>query len=113
MRGSGDIGLAFYKSQSVADFALARRMRRGTIAFNCWGVNGRASGSPLAAAVMALSSCKVGITMGAGLDVLGMAFYLWAIGAAQAADSSCVATIHIEATNRHFRTALTSSNANS
>jgi hypothetical protein len=75
------IWLAFYKFQSVADFAPTRNTRSGTMVFNWLGVNGWASGSPLAAAVITLSCCKVGITTGAGLNVLGMVFCLRAVGA--------------------------------
>ena len=83
--------LAFREFQSVADLVLTRSRRRGTMAFNCFGVSGWASGSRFADAVMALSACDVGITMGAGLGVLGMVFYLSTIGTAQIENSSLLA----------------------
>jgi len=62
--------------------------------FSCFGVSGCASGSDLAAAVMALSSCKEGITTEGRLDILDIVFHLSAIGSAQADDPQRVAVVH-------------------
>jgi hypothetical protein len=48
----------------------------GTIAFSCFGVSGCASGSVLAAAVMALSSFEVGICAVGRLDIFDIVFHL-------------------------------------
>ena len=58
----------------LADLGRPRSARMGTMDFSCFGVSGRASGSALAAAVMALSSCEVGITTEGRLDILDMGF---------------------------------------
>ena len=50
--------------------------------FNCLGVSGFASGSLLAAAVMALSSSAVGIRIVGRLEIFDIVFYLATIGAA-------------------------------
>lgn len=62
--------------------------------FNCFGVSGCAPGSALAAAVMTLSSCAVGIATDARLDTLDIVFHLSTIGSAQAYDPSHLATIY-------------------
>ena len=62
--------------------------------FSCFGVRGCASGSVLAAAVMALSSSAVGIRIVERLDVFDIVFYLATIGAAQTDDSSRFATVY-------------------
>jgi hypothetical protein len=56
----------------------------GTIAFNCFNVSGCASGSDLAAAVMALSSFEVGISTTGRLDIFDIVFHLSTVAAAQA-----------------------------
>jgi hypothetical protein len=53
-----------------ADLGRPRNARIGTIAFNCVGVRGRASGSTFAAATISLSSSLVGTTIEGRLDVL-------------------------------------------
>ena len=56
--------------------------------FSCLGLKGCASGSLLAAAVMALSSSAVGIKTAERLDIFDIVFYLATIGAAQTDDAS-------------------------
>jgi hypothetical protein len=58
------------------------------MAFNCFAVSGCASGSDLAAAVMARSSAAVGIAMKGRLGAFDIVLDLSAIGSAQADDSS-------------------------
>jgi len=64
------------------------RPRNGTIAFNCLEVKGCASGSALAAAVIALSSFEEGIRMTGTLDVFDIVFDLSANSSAQADNPS-------------------------
>ena len=64
------------------------------IAANCFGVSGRASGSDLAAAVMARSSAALGITMDGRLDTLDIALHLTTIGSAQADGPSHLTAFH-------------------
>ncbi len=54
------------------------------MAFSCFGVSGCASGSLLAAAVMALSSSSVGMRTVGRLEIFDIVLYLSTIGAAQA-----------------------------
>ena len=70
-----------------ADFVLPRKAFMGTIASNCSGVSGKASGSVLAAALMRRSSATVGIATAMRLSVFDMVFNLSAVGSAQADDS--------------------------
>ena len=70
-----------------ADFVLPRKAFMGTIASNCSGVSGKASGSVLAAALMRRFSATVGITTAMRLSVFDMVFHLFAVGSAQADDS--------------------------
>src|SRR5258706_5448549 len=67
-----------------ADLGRPRSTRIGTIAFNCPGVSGRASGSAFAAATILLSSSLVGGTTAGRLDVFDIVFHLPASGATQA-----------------------------
>jgi hypothetical protein len=69
------------------------RPRRGFIAFNCVGVSGFASGSLIAAAVIALFSRKVGMWIADFLDIFDIVFYLSAGSASQADDPSHAPTI--------------------
>jgi hypothetical protein len=61
---------------------------------SCFGVSGCALGSDFAAAVIALSSFKVGVTIEGRLDTLDIVFNLTTIGSAQADDPSHLTTIH-------------------
>jgi hypothetical protein len=56
--------------------------------FSCFGVSGCASGSLLAAAVMALSSLTVGMTTSGRLGVFDIVLHLSTIGTAQTDDQS-------------------------
>ena len=62
--------------------------------FSCVGVSGCASGSLLAAAVMALSSSTVGMRMVGRLEIFDIVFYLATIGTAQTDDSSRFTTVY-------------------
>ncbi len=64
------------------------------MAFNCIGVSGCASGSLLAAAVMALSSSAVGMRIVGRLEIFDIVFHLSTIGAAQADDPSHFASVY-------------------
>ena len=64
------------------------------MALSCLGVRGCASGSLLAAAVMALSSSAVGIRIVGRLKVFDIVFYLAPIGTAQADDASRLTTVY-------------------
>ena len=66
----------------------------GTMAFSCFGVSGRASGSLFAAAAIPLSSLVVGIRMEGRLLALDIVFHLSTYGAAQADDPSHFALIN-------------------
>ncbi len=79
---------------ALPSFGRPRSARMGTIAASCLGVSGWASGSLLAAAVMRLSSCAVGMRMGGRLDGLDIVFHLTTIGAAQANHPAHLATIY-------------------
>ena len=59
------------------------------MAASCFGVSGRASGSALAAAVMARSCCSVGMTTEDCLETLDKVSDLATIGTAKADDPSC------------------------
>ena len=61
---------------------------------SCFGVSGRASGSDLAAAVIALSSFEVGMAIEGRLDALDKVFHLATIGLAQADNPSHLTTIY-------------------
>ena len=58
--------------------------------FSCVGVSGCASGSFLAAAVMALSSSTVGMRMVGRLEIFDIVLYLATIGAARRAEAGRV-----------------------
>src|SRR5687767_3733069 len=66
----------------------------GIMAFSCFGVSGRASGSRLAAAVIALSSSVLGIFTVTRLLTLDIVFHLTTTGAAQAYDPSHFASVN-------------------
>ncbi|WP_180125775.1 hypothetical protein [Rhodoferax sp. BLA1] len=66
----------------------------GTMDFSCFCVRGCASGSLLAAAVMALSSSAVGIRIMERLENFDIVFCLATIGPAQTDDSSRCATAY-------------------
>jgi hypothetical protein len=78
----------------LADLGRPRNARIGTMDFNCFGVSGFASGSALAAAVMTLSCCAVGIATAARLDIFDIVFYLSSIGPAQADNPAHRTAIH-------------------
>jgi hypothetical protein len=65
----------------------------GSIDFSCFGVSGCASGSLLAAAVMALSSSALGIRTVGSLDIFDIVFHLATIGTAQTDDPSRFTTV--------------------
>ena len=69
-------------------------LRRGTIDFNCFAVSGCASGSALAAALIARPCTTVGMTTDGRLETLDIVLYLASIGPAQADDSSRLATVY-------------------
>jgi hypothetical protein len=66
----------------------------GSIDFSCFGVGACASGSLLAAAVMALSSCALGIRTVVRLEIFDMVFHLETIDAAQADAPSRFTTVY-------------------
>jgi hypothetical protein len=66
----------------------------GSIDFSCFGVSGCASGSLLAAAVMALSSSALGIRTVGSLDIFDIVFHLATIGTAQTDDPSRFTTVY-------------------
>lgn len=66
----------------------------GTIAFNCLGVNGLASGSDPAAVVMTLSSATLGILIAARLAGFDIVFHLTSIRASEADDAPHATTIN-------------------
>jgi len=63
------------------------------MSFNCRAVSGSASGSRLAAALIARSSATVGIFTAGRLDAFVITHYLPTIGAAQADDPAYLATV--------------------
>jgi hypothetical protein len=63
------------------------------MALGCLGLSGQASGSVLAAAVLALPSSAVGISTAGRFAVFDMAFHLATIGTAEADDSARFASI--------------------
>src|SRR6476619_5588928 len=67
----------------LADLGRPRRERIGTIAFNCLGVRGWASGSDFAAAVICLSSAAVGILIVAFLDIFDIVLNLASVRSPQ------------------------------
>ncbi len=66
----------------------------GTIDRSCLGVSGCASGSDLAAAVIARSSAAVGIATTGGLEALDIVLHLSTIGSAQADDPAHVFAVY-------------------
>lgn len=64
------------------------------MAFSCLCLKGCASGSLLAAAVMALSSSAVGIRIMERLENFDIVFYLAPIGKAQTDDASHLTTVY-------------------
>lgn len=67
-----------------SDFGLPRSDRIGTMAASCASVNGWASGSAFAAAMIAASSWRVGITMVGRLAVFDLMFHLATFGSTRA-----------------------------
>jgi hypothetical protein len=66
----------------------------GTIALSCAGVSGCASGSPLAAAVMFLSSSTVGTLTLGRLRAFDISFHLSSIRTPKADDPSCAIALY-------------------
>jgi hypothetical protein len=77
-----------------ATYRLPSKAFMGSIDFSCFGVSACASGSLLAAAVMALSSCALGIRTVIDLDFFDIVFYLATTGTAQTDDPSSFTTIY-------------------
>src|SRR6266478_172874 len=94
------------RSFLFADFGRPRRARIGTIDRSWLGVRGLASGSALAAAVIALSSATVGSAIARRLGIFDIVFHLSAIGTTQADDPADRATInksHVVENSRLWR----------
>jgi len=76
-----------------SDFGRPRNTRIGIISFSCLGVNGCASVSALAAAVIARSSATVGKEVETRLDCFDIVLYLAAVSPAKANDPSACAVV--------------------
>ena len=76
-----------------ADFGRPSSVRSGTIAFNCDGVSGCASGSAFAAAVIARSSATVGMIRIRRFPVFDIVSLFAAVGPAQADDAPRVGPV--------------------
>ncbi len=86
-----------------SDFGRPRNARIGIISFSCLGVNGCASASALAAAVIALSSATVGIAIETRLDCFDILLYLTTVSSAQANNPSHCAAVHKRHVVEDFR----------
>ncbi len=87
----------------LSDFGRPRSARIGTMALNCLGDSGWASGSAFAADVIALSSSRLGITIFGRLDILDIVLHLTTIGSTQTYDSPHVTAVNEGHVAQRFR----------